>query len=305
MKWFGKRKNKRSTSADGRHGSTSNDQQRVISYYTASRRQLDNFERTSSSRDDAIHNTRRFRLKESWFSIVAGIVIIAAVIYLATLNATPQVTIQGQTYRSIQEYQEAVASVFNGSIQNKFKPTLQSTSLEAAIRQKLPEASQVTVSSSLLGHRPEVLIVTDTPLAVFTQPGSTDYVLSDRGRLLLPSSSTTFAVKDLPLLQNQTGVKGEAGQQFMRPDEATAFSRLIYQFSQDNSKPIYTLALTPHELLARESGRGLSYDERFLLNEDITLQYGALRATQTKLQSLGQTPAQYVDVRLIEKVFYQ
>lgn len=307
MKWFGwsKKGQKDRRGDSSRQGSLSEPNQRVISYYTASRRQLDNFERTTAYNEDAISHRKRLRLGDSWFVIVCSIVGIAAVLYSATLDTVPHVVVQGQSFRSAAEYQKLVGSEFNNDARNKFKPTLQVASLESAIRKQIPEASQVTVSSSLLGHRPNVKIFTDSPVAIFNQPGSTDLLLSNRGRLLLPSATTTLDINGLPLIQNQTGVKGEAGQQFMRPDEAVAFSRLLAQFKADNSTPIFTLSLTPHELLARESGRGLAYDERFLLNEDITLQYGALRATQNKLTSTSQVISEYIDVRLVERVFYK
>lgn len=307
IKWLfgGSKKYKKSKerSNGSRQSPSSGSNQRVISYYTASRRQLDNFERSKAN--DSHMGKRRLRLKESWFAIVCAVVLVIVLGYSAILDTTPHIIIQGQSLRTAGEYQKLIGAVFGHDIRNQFKPTLQAASLTEAVRAVVPEASQVSVTTDLLGHRPTVKITTDTPLAIFNQPGSTDLVLSDRGRLLLPSVATNFNINDLPLIQNQTGVTGEAGQQFMRPDEAQAFARLLAQFKADNSVPIFTLSLTPHELLARESGRGLSYNERFLLKEDITLQYGALRAAQKKLNETGQAIAEYIDIRLVERIFYR
>jgi len=278
-------------------------QQRVISYYTASRRQLDNFERTSPQAEISLADRRLERMRESWFTLLVVIVSIVIMGYLSSLSTQPHVSVQGTQYRSASDYEQRVRQAFGNDIRNRLKPFLQTTQLEKAISNALPEARIVRVSSSLLGHRPEVKLITDEPVAVFSLPGSTDYILSNRGRLLLAASDAKIT-SNLPIIQNQTGVQGKAGEQFMRPDETTAFIRLLAQFSADNSKPIFTLSTTPHEVIAKESGRG-NYYERFLLSETITAQYGSLRATQKKLQELGQTPAEYIDVRLVDKAYYK
>jgi hypothetical protein len=154
-----------------------------------------------------------------------------------------------------------------------------------------------------LGHRPEVKISTSAPLAVLTQPGSS-YILSTRGRLLLPASESNIDLSRLSILQNQTGVNGKAGEQFISPDETADFSILIAQFKADNDKGVvFLLSSLPHEIQAREQGK--TYTVRFLLNNNIAGQYGALRATQNQLQKLGQNPTQYIDVRLADKVYYK
>jgi hypothetical protein len=296
-------KKKQAKSAQERTARGDVPQQRVISYYTASRRQLDNFERTSPQAEIGLADRRLERMRESWFTLLVTVVGIIIIGYVSSLSTQPHVSVQGTQYRSLSDYEQRVRQAFGSDARNRLKPFLQTTQLERAISATLPEARIVQVSSSLLGHRPEVKIITDEPVAIFSQPGSIDYILSNRGRLLLAASAAK-KTDNLPIIQNQTGVQGKAGEQFMRPDETTAFMRLLAQFAVDGSKPIFTLSTTPHEIIAKESGRG-NYYERFLLSETITSQYGSLRATQKKLQELGQTPAEYIDVRLVDKAYYK
>lgn len=279
-------------------------QQRVISYYTASRRQLDNFERTSPQAETSLSDRRIERIRESWFTIFVVVVSLVVIGYLSSLSGKPHVSIQGTQYRTPADYEARVRQAFGNDIRNRTKPFLQTKQLQQSISDAIPEAQRVVVASSLLGHRPEVRIVTDEPIAVFSQPGSTDYVLSNRGRLLLPTSDSKLSIENLPIIQNQTGVKGVAGEQFMRPDETLAFIRLYDQFAAEKSRPIFTLNATPHEITTKETGRG-NYFAKFLLTDTITTQFGSLRATEKKLQELGQMPIEYIDVRLVDKAYYK
>jgi hypothetical protein len=299
-----KRKNKQNIET-GRNAKNGVPKQRVISYYTASRRQLDNFERTSINQpESSLAFSRLERFRSSWFTVVIAIVILIVVGYLASLSKTPQVSINGIKYRSDSDYKKIIEDAVGNDMRNRLKPLLQVNALKESVGMAIPEAGTVTVKSSFLGHRPEVIIYTDKPIAIFSQPGSIDYLISNRGRLLLPASQSVISTAGLPLIQNLTGVNGKAGEQFMRPDETLAFNRLLAQYAAENSKPIFTLNTTPHEILAKESGRG-SYQARYLLTDTITSQFGSLRATEKKLQELSQTASEYIDVRLVDKTYYK
>jgi hypothetical protein len=309
MSWLKRKKHAKINIPDNqrRNNVVPANNQRVISYYTASRRQLDSFKRRTAAQQDDLLIRRRMhkKIRQLWFSAIMVIVLIIALAYLGTLNNNPYVSISGPAYRSLVEYQKTVSSVFGHNIKDKIKPLLRSNKLEAAIAQVVPEAQSVIVKSTLFGHRPEVKIITASPLAVFSQPGSTNYIISDRGRLLLPAGNSNMRFNNLPVLQNQTGVNGIAGEQFMIPDEAEAFANLLVQLKTDENldKVEFFLSTVPHELLVHEPGRG--YSDKFLLDVDIIKQYGALRATENELKALGQTPTQYIDVRLADKVYYR
>ena len=93
---------KKQTKNTGERTSRSNNvgSQRVISYYTASRRQLDNFERTSPQSETSLAYRRIERIRSSWFTIIVAIVAIIVIGYLSSLSSRPHVSIQGTQYRS-------------------------------------------------------------------------------------------------------------------------------------------------------------------------------------------------------------
>lgn len=300
MSIFGKRKKPQQTARNR----NPEPKQKVISYYTATRNQLDGFERQSQTTNET-KIEKLYSLKSKWFHILVLVVLLGCVVYMGSLGTNPHVTVVGTEYRQAKDYNSVVASAYGNDFRNKIKPLLMADRLQEDIKKAIPEAAIVSVSSSIIGHQANVKIISDEPLAIFSQPNAPDMLMSNRGRLLLSTTDNTIKqTSSLPIIQNLTGVEARAGEQFMRPDEAVALKRLIQQYASDNSKPIFTLNTNPHEVAAKEEGRG-SYQVRYILDDTIVNQYGALRATEKKLQELAQQPAEYIDVRLADKAYYK
>jgi hypothetical protein len=278
--------------------------QKVVSYYTASRKQLNSFERNNIEISRFSGRRKEYlKIKKRWFWLMVLIILFGLAIYSSILSSSAHFVIKGPVYRNSSSYAELVNPLFRTSFGNHFKMFIASKSLESKISQIIPEAQSVSIKTELLSRNPVVVITTAEPMAVFGQANSSSIVISDRGKLLLYTDKAKIDIKDLPLISNNSGITGLEGQQFLSPDEAEAVSRLIYQFQGEKSSVIYSLPANPHEIVAKESGRG--YEVRFLLSEDIVAQFGAMRATQRQLQKSGINPSKYMDVRLTEKVYYQ
>lgn len=301
---FRNKKNKGKKESYRTRSSGSKPNQKVISYYTASKRQLDGFERNSVySAKDTKEDSFFGHLKHSWFFILSIIVLSVASIYLSLPGGEPHLTIAGPAYRSKEDYQRIVKNILSEDFRNRFKPLLMSQAAEDNILASIPEAEFVNVKNSFLGHSPEVKIYTANYLAFFDQTQGDSLVISTHGRLLLPLSDvTSINIDNVPMLENLTGVIGEAGEQFMSPSEAEIFDQLNNQYKSENVKPSYALTENPHELTVQEPGRG--YKVKYLLEDDITQQFGVLRATEKRLQETGQTPLEYIDVRVADKAYY-
>jgi len=128
MKLWGGKKNKGFRSNDRykpRNGLSSEPNQRVISYYTASRRQLDNFERNSNiQKDDMMHKRQARRLRQSWFGIFMVIALLVIFGYLITLSSSPHLVLKGDLYRSTAQYQAITTTVYGHDFRDRFKPLL-------------------------------------------------------------------------------------------------------------------------------------------------------------------------------------
>jgi hypothetical protein len=253
--------------------------------------------------DDNIRLNRLSRVKQLWFIVLVGLALIAVIGYLITLGSAPRIGIEGSMYRDRITYQKIVSETFGEDFRNRFKPLLQTRSLQSKIISNIPEAQSVDVRSTFLGHRPEVNIIMAKPMAVFAQ-NTTNYIISNRGRVLLLRSKTNIDTTSLPIINNQSGVTVAAGSQFLRPDEADSLGKLMYQYDAKGVKGVvYTINTIPHEVQAKELGRG--YYTKYLLDETIDQQFGAMVSTQIKLQEIGQLPSEYIDARLVEKIYFK
>lgn len=283
---------------------SANRRQRVYSYYAASSQQLNNIERQSAS--DAKQQTTRRKLKailKNWVYVLFGAVLAVGVIYSLTLKQEASVNIQGTHYRKDSEYTKIVNATWGKNWFNYFKPTMDTNKFEAELKSAVPEASSIKVTVPVLGRRPEVKIITDKPLAIFAETDIEKYVLSERGRVLLPAGESSNGLENLPTIYNKSGIKLEEGKQFVTPDQAKAIDRLIFQSgaNQPGSKVSFEIPLQPQEILLRDPSKGSFFSRYMLDSQNINQQYGAYLAV---LKKIGENkPAQYVDARLADKVF--
>lgn len=306
MKLFS-RKNKAAANSPLYRQPQTHQTQRVFSYYTASRRQLDTFER--QTKHDPVQKRARRQLRSYWFLVICvafGVVLFG---WISTMSKEAYVRIEGPSYRKRTTYQAIATQSLQDDWRNRWKLLLQAKSIEHTLYEALPEARSVAVRSSLFGRKPEVIIHTDAPLAWFDQPNAPSVLLSERGKLLLPelqadNPDPQFSRSSLPSLRNETGVTGTVSMQFFSPEEVNALRQLLYQIQQDKDSQLPQLRLTtaPREIEIREPNRG-GYAVRMLLNETIDEQYGALRAAQKQLATRQQTPSAYIDVRLVDRVY--
>lgn len=290
----------------GRQTQEFSQNKKVISYYTATKRQLNSTERQmGSSQKDALHERHIRNIKKWWFVAFVSIIIVIIFGYLITLSGEPYVSVDGPMYRTRLNYQTIVSKIISSNLINHIKPLVPVASIQGKILNDLPEVSRASVNISLFSHRLNVHLTTDQQAAVLTQPGQPDLIVSNRGRLLLPSNNgVKIDITQLSAIQNQSGITAKAGEQFIRPDEMSALLKLNEQISIDKSQVNYVIPTTPHEIWMYEPGRG-GYYSKFLLDETILDQYGSLRATQKKLSDINQTPTQYIDVRLADKAYYK
>jgi hypothetical protein len=287
--------------------------QRVISYYTASKRQVENFDRQNRQTQAEKNNRKGSNLNKiwsffthSWFSVFVFFALGAIFVYSLFLSAVPAVVVEGPAYRSQQEYASIIAGQLKGDIRNRTKPFIQTSQLESSIAEAIPEAKQIRISTSLIGGSPTVKVINDPAIARVVDPSGSEIILSERGRLLLPTTDTDGEFSTLPSIKNTTTVELKPGDQFISPLETKAYSLLMNQFKSNGDVPQAEITVTPREILVNQQGSRGNYTVRFLLDDETILQqYGAMRATQNKLKSQNQQPKEYIDVRLAEKVFYK
>lgn len=296
MKFF--KKKPKSSNKDA----TQLDRRRVYSYYTASSQQLNTSDRQVAG-ENLKSETRKRHLRilaKNWFYIIVGSVAGIALLFMMTLSREPQVVIGGPSYRPATTYYKFSLEAVNKTWLNMLKPTLDKTGIAKNLKATVPEISNVSVSTSFFGRRPVIRITTDKAMATFQQAGL-KYILSDKGRILLPTNDASN-IKAMVNIINGTGVSAQEGAQFITPDQAVAFNKLIFQSgAEGNSNISFEIPPQPHEILMRDSSKGNFYVRFILDSATIEQQYGAYVAT---LKQIGeQKPTEYIDARLADKVF--
>jgi len=286
----------------GRRPNNSQNSEKVISYYSASRKQLDTFER-SRGRAESMRIKPKLKITKS--KITRSVVIIFVLficIYSSLLGSDPVIKVDGVQYRSLKSYQQLAQQVLSSDARNRLKFLLQSQDVSSKLAELFPEASSIKVGSSLLGHNPVITIVTGKAFMIFEQKGAPDFIISQSGKALLAVGDALKMYQSLPRIINNSGLNNKAGEQVLSPDEANDLLQLNAQYSTENSFPTFSLTNNPYEINVKEAGK--QYYAKFSLDTSILSQYGSLRATELKLKQLGQSPSQYIDVRLTDKVFY-
>jgi|GEM_PF-593084 len=299
-----RRKHKKDTNPQERKPYNARGSQRVFSYYTASRNQLDSINRQSMSSPQVNVRTKG-SYKNKVFASAIGLILLAMVIYLSLLESQAHLQIRGKAYRTNTQYQQIISAALKDSPTSRTKYLINQQKIKSKLTRALPEASAIKVGTSLLGKRPEVIITTIDPLALLSQNGGRDrYIMSTRGKVLMLSSNSIINDTGLPVIENNSGIMAREGMQIIRPSEAQEISDLIYQLKNDSSQYYLILAKQPHEIDLKESGRG--YYVKFLLdNNSLLSQYGALRAAQNNFKAKNIVPTEYIDARLGEKIYYK
>lgn len=304
MKWWLSKNNKskKEDNTVGRVRYSADDKNRVKSYYTASKKQLDEFDRTSRLQQEtpnkkiSIKNIMRFIL----FISIFGVILYGFIV----LYGQPRVELSGgEPYRSIQEYQAVVASAVDESVANRFKPSLKTEEIARSVKEALPEAILVDVTARVFGGSPEAAILISPAFAVFNQSGYDSIVLSNRGRLAIDVKNTTLSVASLSSIENQSGYNYKIGDQVFKPSEMEALVELQHQFNEAGESPVkYILPEKPREIWV------IYKDYKILFSLDvgapITTQFGAFKAIKIEVEQGRQAPPkEYIDVRLGDRVF--
>ncbi|MEI6188191.1 MAG: hypothetical protein WCP46_06820 [Alphaproteobacteria bacterium] len=293
---------KKSAKEIGRRPNNSQKSEKVISYYSASRKQLDTFERNRGRVESKRIKPKVKIAKSKITRLIAIILVLFICVYSSLLGSDPVIKIDGVQYRSLKSYQLLAQQVLASDARNKLKFLLQSQNDSSKLREQIPEAAYIKVGSSLLGHSPVITIATEKAFIIFQQKGAPDFIISQSGKALLAVSDALKVYGTLPRLINNSGLNNRAGEQVLSPDEANDLLQLIAQYRSDNSFPTFSLTSNPYEINVTEAGK--PYYVKLSLDTSILTQYGSLRATELKLKQLGQSPSQYIDVRLSDKVYY-
>lgn len=248
----------------------------------------------------------------SWRQIPGLFALVVAVVcsgYLLSLNTNPKVSIIDvpgvSLLRPSSDYQAGASQILSSSFLNRTKVTISTAGFQKKMLERFPELSDASLTLPLTGHRPLVELVPARPVFVLATQAGQQFVVDARGRAVVE----TKYVKGLDGLHLKTVVDEsklsvEAGKGILGKNDVDFITTILQQLSAKKIE-VASLSLPAVPSEVRLKLKGVNYYAKFNMLGDAREQAGALIATLDKLKKDSVTPAEYIDVRVEERVYYK
>jgi len=240
-------------------------------------------------------------------SILALGVIGISVLMSLTLTSKPRVSTvnnQASPYRSLEDYAVAADKLLSQDLRNKTKLTINTDKIETELRTQFPELGAAVLRLPIIGRQMNLVLSIDQPVLILATPTSS-YVLDSTGTAVSDTNSINPDILSrLTVVKDQSGLKIELGKQVITKETVTFIAEVIAQLKDKNiTISSLTLPTSANQLDIRTK------DSAYYIKTDVAgsarLQMGSFLAVKEELERTGKTAAEYIDVRVEEKVFYK
>lgn len=237
------------------------------------------------------------------------ITLIIATVNLLSLSTDPKVmpvdAQSGAFLHPMSDYEKAAQQLFNGSLLNHNKLTVDTAGISVKLKQQFPELSVVNITLPLVGHRPIMYIAQAEPALLLQTANGHGYIVDTAGRVIGTASTTAAASLHLLNVHDASDTSLSVGQLAVSSDTVAFIESVQYQISQKGlSASSYVLPAGTSELDMYLDGK--QYFVKFnLVSNDIMQQVGAFLAVKHNLEGRGTTPSSYIDVRVDGRAYYK
>lgn len=240
--------------------------------------------------------------------MLALLVLLVCVVYSTILSSKAKFVLDTpagtKPLRSINTYQQEATIILNSSLFNKNKLTVNTTKLSQQMEAQFPELSGVSVILPLMGHRPLIEATVDKP-ALLIASNKGVFVVGQSGKVLIKTSDIKGAGDlAIPTVRDEADLSIEPGKGALSSQDVTFITTVVRQFEAKNisiaSLELPTLA---SELYIHITGQ--PYYVKFSLLTDPRIATGQFFALKKNLEVENITPAEYIDSRVEERVFYK
>jgi hypothetical protein len=239
---------------------------------------------------------------------IALIAIVGSVCYASLLDSKPRVMIAASsTGKPLQRpsavYEQYINTKIKSSFMNRSKLTFDGASVTEGLQKQFPEVANAIITVPLVGHRPVVHIAVSSPAFILATKNGAYYISSD-GKPLVRVSEVANPLSNIATVTDETSLPATVGQQVLPTDTVSFISSVIKQL-QATKTPIQsiTLPLEANELQVRIVG--LPYAVRYNTLGDPKIETGTFLAVKKRLEGSGETPKEYIDVRVEERAYYK
>lgn len=298
----------------GRHRPIRTDQgqSRVFSYY-ANRSTNDlNLGRSTQEDTPKRRSSTYNRFVRRMPFVMSTILLFVVIVSQLVLTSNPKVVILTSSDNSTlflhntTVYQAAAAQLFQQSISNRNKLTVDAAGISAALKTKYPELSDVSVALPVIGSQPTVYIQPSEPSFVLTANGGS-YVLDSTGRALADARTVpAHNLASLPAITDQSGLQPRVGAGVL-PSTSIAFMQAVIAQLKAQNISVRQITLPAAAFEADMYIAGKPYFAKFNM-EDATgalQQAGSFIAVSHNLAGKNIIPTQYIDVRIDGRAYYK
>ncbi len=232
--------------------------------------------------------------------------ILISIVYSTTLSSAPKILFADGTspYRSTAEYQTEIQKKLRASLLNQSKLTIDTAKIEKEILAHFPELDAARLVLPIIGRRPALTLHVRQPILLMTTKTNA-LVVDATGKVVSTSQQLLSSEVDALLpVQDESSLELKVGDQAVTT-ETVAFIHNIGQQLADKKLDIDRLILPA---IANELDvyiKGQAYFVKMDVSGDPRAQAGTFLAARNNLLENDSSPAEYMDVRVEEKVFYK
>lgn len=251
----------------------------------------------------AANKKNKFRFRK----LVIGVTDIAIIIILIlglvySLIIRPDSSIKAADYYRSTAVYKGDADAQLKSIKNRSKILVDQQQLINSLIDKYPEIASGSVELPIFSQKPSFNLNISPP-AFYLSSSSKNYLVNQQG-VVVGEASDFDSIRNLVSVTDQSGFSPQRGKQVISAGGAVFITQLI-AYCRQSKVPIKSLILPPkaQELDLQTADRG--YYIKFILNADSGQQVGQFLAARHEFDQTGNQPAEYLDVRVLGKIFYK
>lgn len=233
--------------------------------------------------------------------IILGTAAVLALGYSLMIKPAPNLIVSSQSFHSQAVYKSAAIAQLK-HLSNRNKITFNSNDMAAALKQQYPEIASVDTELPLFSEKPTIRLTIDKA-SFFLNSGGERYVIDSSGRAIALAASLP-QITNLPIIDDQSGYKTSPGLPVLSADSVAFINTVLAQCQRANV-PIASLTLPAiaEEIDLRTKDQ--PYFVKFYFGGDVLSETGQFLAARQHFKDSGQTPGQYLDVRVAGKIFYK
>lgn len=244
-------------------------------------------------------------------NIALAVVVLGIFCICVGVGNTPRIVVLGDSnsifLQNMAQYQQTANQLFNQSILNGNKLTINTTPIVDGLEIKYPEIRTATVALPVFGRQPTVYIQPSTPQIILATQHNGQFVLDSSGRALVSVNqhvALPTGAKSLPVITDESGINVKTGDIALPKQSVVFIAQVAGQLKAKQ------LTITGWRMPAQASEldvtiEGVPYYVRFNLQGDPRAEAGTFLATKNYLDSKNSKPGQYIDVRVNGRAYYK